>query len=67
MTPASSLGASDLDDVFDSVIEVASFQYALEDCECRWDLADVDADLMDLSDPVPFKSRNVVAFRSKRK
>jgi hypothetical protein len=62
------INASDLGSIFDSVIEAARIQHALEECECRWNLADVDADLMDLSDPVPFKSpRDVVAFRSKRK
>jgi hypothetical protein len=58
---------SDLDAIFDSLIESVSFQHALEDCECRWNIADVDADLMDLSDPVPLKSRDVAPFRSKRR
>ena len=65
------ISARDLDDVFDGIIEAASFQHALEDCECRWNIADVDTDLMDLSDPPsakPFKSkRDVVPFRSKLK
>ena len=59
--------ASDLDSIFDLLIESVSFQHALEDCECRWNVADVDPDMMDLSDPVPFKSRDIVAFRSKRR
>jgi len=61
------INASDLDAIFDSLIESVSFQHALEDCECRWNVADVDTDMMDLSDPVPFKGRDVVAFRSKRR
>lgn len=51
------ISARDLDDVFDGIIEAASFQHALEDCECRWNVADVNHDLMDLSDPAPFKSK----------
>ena len=61
------ISARDLDEVFDGIIEAASFQHALEDCECRWNIADVDTDMMDLSDPLPFKNRDVVAFRSKRR
>lgn len=45
------IDSRDLDEVFDSLIEAVSFQYDLEDCECRWNIADVDADMMDLSDP----------------
>ena len=51
------INSSDLDSVFDDVIEAASFQHALEDCECRWNIADVDPDMMDLSDPPPFKAQ----------
>lgn len=65
------ISARDLDDVFDGIIEAASYQHALEDCECRWNIADVDTDLMDLGAPPaakPFKSkRDVVPFRSKLK
>ena len=45
------INSSDLDSIFDSLIESVSFQHALEDCECRWNIADVDTDLMDLSEP----------------
>ena len=51
------INSSDLDPVFDSLIEAASFQHALEDGECRWNIADVDPDMMDLSDPPPFKGQ----------
>lgn len=51
------INSRDLDSVFDDVIEAASFQHALEDGECRWGIADVDTDLMDLSDPPPFKAQ----------
>lgn len=61
------INSSDLDSIFDSLIESVSFQHALEDCECRWNIADVDPEQMDLSEPVPFKSRDVRAFRSKRR
>lgn len=47
------INASDLDSVFDSLIEAVSFQHGLEDCECRWRIADVNPDMMDLSDPAP--------------
>jgi hypothetical protein len=39
------------------LIEVAIFLHALEDRECWWNVADVDHDLMDLSDPAPFESK----------
>ena len=45
------INSSDLDSIFDSLIESVSFQHALEDCECRWNVADVDTDLLDLSEP----------------
>lgn len=61
------IDSQDLESVFDSLIESASFQHALEDCECRWNVADVDPDLMDLSDQPPFKSRDCVPFRAKRR
>jgi hypothetical protein len=51
------IDSRDLDSVFDDLIETASFQHALEDCECRWGIADVDPDMMDLSDPPPFKGQ----------
>jgi hypothetical protein len=51
------IDSRDLDRVFDDLIEAASFQHALEDCECRWNIADVDPDMMDLSDPPPFKGQ----------
>ena len=46
---------SDLDAIFDSLIESVSFQHALEDCEHRWNIVDVAPDLMELIDPKPFK------------
>ena len=49
------IDSQDLDSVFDSLIESVSFQHALEDCECRWNVADVDPDMMDLRDEPPFK------------
>jgi len=62
------INSSDLDSIFDSLIESVSFQHALEDCECRWNAADVDPDQMDLSDPKPFKGkRDVLPFRAKRR
>ena len=61
------LSNRDLDEIFDGIIAAAGFQQALEDCECRWNIADVATDSMDFSDTVPFKGRDVVAFRTKRK
>lgn len=66
------ISASDLDSVFDSLIEATSFQHCLEDCECSWNIADVDTELMDLRDPPkPFKSAaawaEVLPFRAKRR
>lgn len=51
------IDSRDLDSVFDDLIETASFQHALEDCVCRLNIADVDPDMMDLSDPPPFKGQ----------
>jgi len=51
------IDSQDLDSVFDDLIEAASFQHALEDGECRWNIANVDTDLMDLRDPPPFKAQ----------
>jgi hypothetical protein len=68
------INARDLDDIFDGIIEAASFQHALEDCECRWNVADVDHDLMDLSDLTPMRDvawqlpqRGAAPYRSKAK
>ena len=48
-------------EVLDGIIAAASFQHALEDCECRWNIADVDHDLTDLRDPAPPKMERDVA------
>lgn len=42
-------------------------QLLIDDVTGRWSLVDVDPDLMDLSDTAPFKGRDVLAFRSKRR
>jgi len=54
------IDSRDLVSVFDDVIEAASFQHALEDCECHWNIADVYTDMMGLSDPPPFKAKKAL-------
>jgi len=68
------INSSDLDSIFDSLIESVSFQHALEDCECRWNIADVDPEQMDLSEPKPLRDvawpltqRDVVPYRAKHR
>jgi hypothetical protein len=59
------LSMGDLDWFLDQLIEVASFQHAIDDVSGRWSTTDVDTDLMDLSEPAPVPRRDVVPFKAK--
>jgi len=56
-----------LDGIMVDLIDVSEVQHEMEDLSCRWNLGPVDPESFDVGEQESFKSRDVVAFRSKRR